>query len=477
MGRKLKGIAAAPGIAIAPVVHFHTTLDQIPTRKVEQDQLAAEKGRLSGAIEAVTQSLTDLQKELAGAVGRQDVRIYDAQLAILHDQTFIKEVEGEIEEHNCNLEVALQRVVARYESVFEQMENAAMRERAADLRDIGRQLVGALVASGRQKYTADGADYMFAADEFLPSDAGILVTALGAVQLFVPAAAEALAATHVPAQLAVTVGVVLFALGTSQRKVGKMQQRMDQLEQQRDARDEQLQAAMEDLLHHTSHDDNRAVDGPELQQALLALQRQDQKINNLTKATKMYGKPLMEIAAQCAELVGGLGQLRDQVERSASSSRDVDLGDVPAQLAALAKATSTLRTEASAERAELKAALEQGGDDQLQVRLAEATTRIGDGIDQLRTQELSGLERTLREVQREVSGLATSVAQLQASARAGDPSPSRPAAATATPAPAPAQPTTADTSPTNSSGYSTGARKSGGKNVLGAIAKLKQMKG
>ena len=144
MGRKLKGIAAAPGIAIAPVVHFHTTLDQIPTRKVADDELDAEKGRLVGAIEAVAESLTDLQKELAGAVGRQDVRIYDAQLAILHDQTFVKEVEGEIDEHKCNLEVALQRVVARYESVFEQMENAAMRERAADLRDIGRQLVSAL---------------------------------------------------------------------------------------------------------------------------------------------------------------------------------------------------------------------------------------------------------------------------------------------------------------------------------------------
>ena len=179
---------------------------------------------------------------------------------------------------------------------------------------------------------------------------GLLVTALGAVQMFVPAAAEALAATHVPAQLAVTVGVVLFALGLSQRKVGKMQQRMEQLEHQREARDEQLQATMEDLFHHVSHDDDRAAGGPELQQALLALQRQDQKINNLTKATKMYGKPLMEIAAQCAELVGGLGQLREQVERNESASRDVDLGDVPAQLAALAEATSTLRSEASAER-------------------------------------------------------------------------------------------------------------------------------
>ncbi|CAN0494870.1 unnamed protein product, partial [Discosporangium mesarthrocarpum] len=123
---------------------------------------------------AVAQSLLDLQEELAGAIGKHDVRIYDAQLAILHDQTFRNDVENEIAEHHVNLEVALQRVIARYEAVFAAMENAAMRERAADLRDIGRQLVGALVARDRVKFTADGADYLFAADEFLPSDAGIL---------------------------------------------------------------------------------------------------------------------------------------------------------------------------------------------------------------------------------------------------------------------------------------------------------------
>jgi len=174
MARKLKGIAAAPGIAIARVVHFHTTLDKIPTYKVSDEQVEAEKGRLTGAIEAVTESLESLQKELSGAIGKHDVRIYDAQLAILHDKTFLRDVGGEVEQHHVNLEVALQRVIARYEGVFAAMENAAMRERAADLRDIGRQLVGALVASDRVKFTADGADYLFAADEFLPSDAGIL---------------------------------------------------------------------------------------------------------------------------------------------------------------------------------------------------------------------------------------------------------------------------------------------------------------
>ena len=174
MARKLKGIAAAPGIAIAPLVLFHTTLDQIPTWRVESGDVSAEKGRLSGAIQAVTSSLLSLQTELEGAIGKHDVRIYDAQVAILHDQTFRQDVENEIEQHRVNLEVALQRVIARYEEVFAAMENAAMRERAADLRDIGRQLVGALVDTARQKYTANGSDYLFAADEFLPSDAGFI---------------------------------------------------------------------------------------------------------------------------------------------------------------------------------------------------------------------------------------------------------------------------------------------------------------
>jgi len=174
MARKLKGIAAAPGVAIAPVVQFHTTLDRIPTWKVPPEKVEAEKLRLQDAIAVVTQSLLALQKELAGAIAGHDVRIYDAQLAIVHDPTFRRDVENEIAAHGVNLEVAFQRVIARYEAVFEAMDSPAMRERAADVRDIGRQLVAGLMTTARTKHTANGRDYLFAADEFLPSDAGML---------------------------------------------------------------------------------------------------------------------------------------------------------------------------------------------------------------------------------------------------------------------------------------------------------------
>jgi hypothetical protein len=68
MSRKLKGIAAAPGIAIAPLVHFHGTLDSIPTWKVAPEGVASEGRRLDEAVAEVGRSILALRKELADAL-------------------------------------------------------------------------------------------------------------------------------------------------------------------------------------------------------------------------------------------------------------------------------------------------------------------------------------------------------------------------------------------------------------------------
>jgi phosphotransferase system enzyme I (PtsI) len=174
MARKLKGTAAAPGIVIAPLVHFHSDLDFIPTWEVAEKDIPMERERLDEAIASVSRSLLFLSHELSGTLSDHDRRIYDAQQSLLHDRTFKDDLLREIETDKINVEVALQRVIARYEKVFENMQDAAMREKAADVRDVGRQVLGALMEKERSVYISGGKDYIFAADEFLPSDAGIL---------------------------------------------------------------------------------------------------------------------------------------------------------------------------------------------------------------------------------------------------------------------------------------------------------------
>ena len=50
MSLKLKGIAAAPGIAIAPLVRFHSDMDYVPTRSVADEDLESERTRLTPPV-------------------------------------------------------------------------------------------------------------------------------------------------------------------------------------------------------------------------------------------------------------------------------------------------------------------------------------------------------------------------------------------------------------------------------------------
>ncbi len=174
MSRKLKGASAAPGIAIAPIVHFHTNLDLIPTRTITEDEVKEECDRLEAAMMSASRSILFLRHEMAQSLSAQDSKIYDVQLNLLHDKTFRADLEAEISNNLVNVEMAVQKVVARYEAVFEKADDAMLRERGADIRDVGRQVLTALLDKERSVYTAEGQDYIFAADEFLPSDAGVL---------------------------------------------------------------------------------------------------------------------------------------------------------------------------------------------------------------------------------------------------------------------------------------------------------------
>ncbi|MGC6489128.1 MAG: hypothetical protein ACON4Z_15880, partial [Planctomycetota bacterium] len=251
---------------------------------------------------------------------------------------------------------------------------------------------------------------------------GAALTLAGVAQLVVPTLAALPPAGWTP-QLSLTLGAVALALGLTQRRVGLVHQRLDRDERQRAARDAALDDALEQLLECSARDG--AGDGSQAEQALLALQRQDQKINNLTKATKMYGKPLMEIAAQGAEVAGQVAQVQATVdglaEKTASGGAPTDSTELTARLDALGAAVAALQEQARADGDDLKQAVDAvrrqqadtSSDDQLQVRLAEATTRIGQGIDQLRDRDVAGIEASVRDIQREVASLAGAVAALQ----------------------------------------------------------------
>ena len=414
-----------------------------------------------------------------------------------------------------------------------------------------------------------GADRARARATSAPAGSGALLLTLG---LAVLAAATLLGTTLLGSNAAVALARLgldsgtLFVLGTV-LTTGALLQRHQGRAQRAEAggtaahEPEWVRSAQESLqflvASQQAHNERPPAAGEELQHVLIALQRQDEKINNLTKAIKMYGKPLMEISEQTTELAGAATQTRAAIETSAGTVReslarlgqqieqkleqaladggaqqeraelrdalhvvaaDVDkltkrqvtvsleplqqhLGRVEVAVAALAQRLdhsdlqkSLLRLEDAAQKTRDEVHQLRGdgigkATTQLQDRLDKATKGLADGLAQLRDGNLGGLESSVRDLQRELSGVATAVAQIQAVVKSGarvaapatTPQPA-PTAAAATPAAAPAQPTppappaAGDKGDADNAAYKTGARSSSGKNVLGAIAKLKQMK-
>jgi hypothetical protein len=343
-------------------------------------------------------------------------------------------------------------------------------------------------------------------------------------------------------------GTLLFTVGAMQRHASRLQHRLDEAENRRQQEAEALHQNLQQLVVGSAG--KAPADGGDLQHMLLSMQRQDEKITNLTKAIKMYGKPLMEISGQGTELAGGLASLKALVDGGVESNRQgmsriesqlrapqnqkeftelngavqklmariealaaqkgtVDLAPLQQQVsrlevtvAAIAQRLddnevrkSLLRLEEAShkERDVLQELLRgdsvQKASAQLQARVDSVTKGLNDGLAQLREGNLNGLETAVRDIQREVSGVATTVAQINAAVKGGvrvanqatptpmpAPTPHEPTATAATPVAA-ATPSPASTAGDSGGGYATGSRSSGGKNVLGAIAKLKQMKG
>jgi hypothetical protein len=340
---------------------------------------------------------------------------------------------------------------------------------------------------------------------------GSIAAAGAAVAWFVPA----LTAAGLSAGTLLVLAAVLFAVGFGQRSLQAMQQQL---------------AAQHDALRQFGEQaaDKPPASGEELQHVLMSLQRQDEKINNLTKAIKMYGKPLMDIAGQSTDLVGGVSGLRQTVETSVGQTRqaierlDARLDEATRQqpsleplqqhlsrlevsLAAIAQRLENSEVHKSLLR--LEETMQQGRDgvrellkgdplreatSRLQQCVDTATKGLADGLGQLRDGNLGRLEGAVRELQREIAGIATAIAQVSAAVKNG-PRPAAIAAPTAPPPaatgeapppPAASAPAT-DGSATSSAapagaeagGYQTGTRTTGAANVLGAIARLKKMKG
>jgi phosphotransferase system enzyme I (PtsI) len=166
----LKGVAASPGIAIGMVVVLENESLETARRFINPEEVEAELARLSQAIEQGKVQLEHLQAKVAIEVGADQARIFQAQALILEDYLLLNSIQNSVLQDKLNIELAVDKAIHMFVSVMENSGDDYTRERAHDIRDVGRRIIRNLLGRPAQPHKALTEPAVILAHDLTPSD-------------------------------------------------------------------------------------------------------------------------------------------------------------------------------------------------------------------------------------------------------------------------------------------------------------------
>ncbi|MUV39125.1 Phosphoenolpyruvate--protein phosphotransferase [Lentibacillus sp. JNUCC-1] len=164
----LTGIAAANGIAIAKAYHL-VMPDLSYTNKTATDT-DQEISRLDASLETSISELEKIKEHAKVTMGEAQAEIFSAHLLILQDPELIAPMKEKITNNNMSAEAALDEVVTEFVTIFENMDNAYMRERAADIKDVSSRVKAHLIGVDFPDPALIDEEVVVIAHDLTPSD-------------------------------------------------------------------------------------------------------------------------------------------------------------------------------------------------------------------------------------------------------------------------------------------------------------------
>ena len=171
----LVGRPGAPKVGVGRLLWLPPTTSGLAASETRRaPDPAAEKARLLAALEAAGAELSTLARETATRAGDEIGAIFEAQALFAADPGIIEPALAAIDA-GADAAEAIDRVTAEQADVLAGVDDEYFRERAADLRDVGRRIVDQLLGRARPAlHHRDGAPAIVASDDLDPSVVAVI---------------------------------------------------------------------------------------------------------------------------------------------------------------------------------------------------------------------------------------------------------------------------------------------------------------
>ncbi|MDA0803337.1 MAG: phosphoenolpyruvate--protein phosphotransferase [Planctomycetota bacterium] len=170
----IRGIAVSPGIAFGRALTLSSTVDNVEYRTVAPDLVAAELVRLQHALESTCKDLDKLIEDTRTRLGDEPAKIFQFHRSILVDASLLKMMRGDIEREHVVAEYAASEALRKFAATLRAVEDEAFQSKAADVVDVERRLVSALMGASDERLKRLDGPVVVVAHELTPTQAAEL---------------------------------------------------------------------------------------------------------------------------------------------------------------------------------------------------------------------------------------------------------------------------------------------------------------
>nr|WP_067290822.1 phosphoenolpyruvate--protein phosphotransferase [Marinobacterium profundum] len=171
---RFEGVSAAPGVAIGPAVVMAPPADLNAVPDKPATDIEAEIALFVRALESVRHDIRVVGRTLSKRLRSEEQALFDVYLRMLDDNALAGEVVDKIRLGNW-AQGALREVIKAHIREFDAMEDPYLRERATDIRDLGRRVL-AYMQEAAPKQIDYPENTILVADELTPAMLGEVPT-------------------------------------------------------------------------------------------------------------------------------------------------------------------------------------------------------------------------------------------------------------------------------------------------------------
>lgn len=168
---EFRGISASPGIAMGKVLVLSDEHLSIPRYEIEASMVPTEHERFLKAVETAMSEIFRIKDDGERGLSNEEATLLDTHLLMLSDPDLSTRVESELQARQLNVEFVISQIMQDLISKLAAAQDEHLRDRAADLHDVNKRILGQLLEHSRLDLSRLKEEIILVCHDLMPSDA------------------------------------------------------------------------------------------------------------------------------------------------------------------------------------------------------------------------------------------------------------------------------------------------------------------